>query len=357
MPDQDEETLHTFGNTLDQVFNNNRLRIATIEPSSSANVIKPNMLADQNRQTYWEPSPEDDAPTLTISYNNPITFNIIDVREPISQGQRIEEFIIESWAEDKWVRIAQGTTVGNRRLINVNTTSTEHIRIILTKSRNTPRISELGIYKNLPEVSFEPKAIAFTDNIIINLQSDDTLTSIHYTIDGSRPDNKSPVYQSPLTLNATTEIKAIAILPNGLEGYVNTQFYNKARFKVLLENANNRWLGFKEVDMSAIIDLNTRLNIQKVSVNFLHDISQKIHLPKRVRIYAGNTLKNWRRIASISVQESLDMQAYSHTITKQFNRTQYRYLKVVADNMGTIPENEIGEGEPAWLFIDEISIE
>ena len=381
LPKKDEETLRTFGNTLNQVFDNNRMRIATIEPSSSENVIKANIFTDQSMQTYWAPRPEDDAPTLTISYNNPITFNIIDISEPISQGQRIEEFIIESWAEDEWIKIAQGTTIGNRRIINVKTTSTEHIRIIVTKSRNTPRISELGIYKNLPEVSFDPKAIAFTDNIIINLQSDDTLTSIHYTIDGSRPDSKSPIYQSPLTLNATTEIKAIAILPNGLEGYVNTQLYNKARFKVLLENApdirftsggsliltdglfggsqydNYRWLGFKEVDLSAIIDLNTRLKIRKVSVNFLHDIAQKIHLPKRVRIYASNSLKNWRRISSLDIQESIDTEAYSHTITKQFNSIQYRYLKVVADNIGTIPENEIGEGEPAWLFIDEITIE
>ena len=34
-----------------------------------------------------------------------------------------------------------------------------------------------------------------------------------------------------------------------------------------------------------------------------------------------------------------------------------RYIKVLAKNRGPIPDNEPGDGNRAWLFMDEIEIQ
>jgi hypothetical protein len=34
-----------------------------------------------------------------------------------------------------------------------------------------------------------------------------------------------------------------------------------------------------------------------------------------------------------------------------------RYLKIVAKNRGLIPAGANGAGQPAWLFVDEISVD
>jgi hypothetical protein len=37
--------------------------------------------------------------------------------------------------------------------------------------------------------------------------------------------------------------------------------------------------------------------------------------------------------------------------------TKARYVKVVAKNIGNCPDWHVGDGNPAWIFTDEIVIE
>ena len=37
--------------------------------------------------------------------------------------------------------------------------------------------------------------------------------------------------------------------------------------------------------------------------------------------------------------------------------TKARYIKVIAKNQGVCPDWHVGEGQPAWIFADEIVIE
>ncbi|HET7116461.1 MAG TPA: alpha-L-fucosidase, partial [Hanamia sp.] len=57
-----------------------------------------------------------------------------------------------------------------------------------------------------PEISFDKK---FTGEI-------------HYTTDGSEPTNNSNLYSGPFSINKTSDIKAIAIMPNALPSNVST---------------------------------------------------------------------------------------------------------------------------------------
>ena len=59
---------------------------------------------------------------------------------------------------------------------------------------------------------FSPAASTFVGTATVAL-STDTRADIHYTLDGSLPTVTSPVYQGPLTLEASTRLRAVAVTP------------------------------------------------------------------------------------------------------------------------------------------------
>ncbi len=65
----------------------------------------------------------------------------------------------------------------------------------------------------------------FTESTQVTMSGPDG-AEIHYTTDGSTPTAESPVYSEPLTLSATTTVKAIAI-KDGQSSEVTTRVYTK----------------------------------------------------------------------------------------------------------------------------------
>ena len=63
-----------------------------------------------------------------------------------------------------------------------------------------------------PEVQFSTESGVFTGSLSIELsfESDPNQNlQIHYTLDGSKPNTTSPIYQGPLSLSQTTQLRAI----------------------------------------------------------------------------------------------------------------------------------------------------
>jgi alpha-L-fucosidase len=73
-------------------------------------------------------------------------FNTLLIQEDISRGQRVESFTVETLRNGKWERIAEGTTIGYKRLLKFPDTSAEKIKIRITGARGTAIISETGLY-------------------------------------------------------------------------------------------------------------------------------------------------------------------------------------------------------------------
>jgi hypothetical protein len=57
---------------------------------------------------------------------------------------------------------------------------------------------------------FSPPAGTYEDEVFVEISTDPEDATIHYTLDGSDPDQNSPVYVNPIHLNETTLVKAIA---------------------------------------------------------------------------------------------------------------------------------------------------
>lgn len=85
--------------------------------------------------------------SFELEIRNDVPVNTLMLQEDITKGQRIESFIVE--AKDKnnqWTKIAEGTTVGYKRLVRFNDTMTDRIRITIKESRADFNISNTGVY-------------------------------------------------------------------------------------------------------------------------------------------------------------------------------------------------------------------
>jgi hypothetical protein len=74
-------------------------------------------------------------------------------------------------------------------------------------------------------VLFSPSAGTFVGSETVTL-SVQARASIHYTLDGSLPTVMSPIYRGPVTLDKSTRLRAVAIVPDaGRQGPVATEIY------------------------------------------------------------------------------------------------------------------------------------
>ena len=89
----------------------------------------------------------DTATTLEIALPSAQTFNLLVLQENITIGQRIEAFELECMGEDgNWRTLAEGTTVGYKRIIRFETVTAQKIRLKMLSARLNPAVSEFGLY-------------------------------------------------------------------------------------------------------------------------------------------------------------------------------------------------------------------
>ncbi len=84
---------------------------------------------------------------FVIELADATTFDRIMIQEPITFGQRISKFQILVENEDKgWDIISAETTIGYKRLLRVEPTTSARIKIRLLEANNTPAIANFGLY-------------------------------------------------------------------------------------------------------------------------------------------------------------------------------------------------------------------
>jgi alpha-L-fucosidase len=107
--------------------------------------FSPSHLLDGNRTTYWATDDGVVAPELVFELGSARTFNVVELREYLPLGQRIDEFRLEQWKDGGWVEFARGTSIGNRRLVRQGPITTEKVRLRL-RGPVGPALAEFGLY-------------------------------------------------------------------------------------------------------------------------------------------------------------------------------------------------------------------
>lgn len=215
----------------------------------------------------------------------------------------------------------------------------------------------------------------------ILLSHPDTACVIYYTVDGSEPTNTSTVYSKPITAVATTMIKAQAYKLNKPVGalleyklLINKATGKKVRFNTQPEaefgeggafalvngisakgfSYDPCWIGFVNKDVEMVVDLGKPTEVNRVSLSTENADLGWITSPKGMKVFFSNDDKKYTIEASMDGGEIKALGRYLQVFTGGITA---RYVKIILENYNKIPPGFKGEGDDAWLFVDELTIE
>lgn len=149
IPDADVAALTEFRKRIDAIFSRNLARGARISASNvrgAAREFAAANLNDHQRDTYWTCDDGITTPEVVVDLGRPRTFSIVELREYLPLGQRIDAFAVDRWEQGGWVEFAKSTSVGNCRLVRVPPVTTTKIRVRILQAAACPALSELGLY-------------------------------------------------------------------------------------------------------------------------------------------------------------------------------------------------------------------
>ncbi len=118
----DVTRLKEFGDFIKQTFNDNKL---------------------DESHSYWKAENGD---FKEYKIKNGETINTVLLQEDIQKGQRVEVFKVEGLIDGNWTKLAEGTTIGYKRLLRFDDVSPEKIRITIIETRFGANIKGIGAY-------------------------------------------------------------------------------------------------------------------------------------------------------------------------------------------------------------------
>jgi len=104
------------------------------------------MTIDGDGGTYWATDDGVTAGAVVLEWPRPTAFDRVVLQEAIARGQRVESWTIEIERNGQWVRVAEGTTIGYKRIARVPAVSTTRLRVAITAARACPTLTAIGVF-------------------------------------------------------------------------------------------------------------------------------------------------------------------------------------------------------------------
>ncbi len=145
--ERDCKVLTEVGQSLCKTFKTNLAEGATATASENRGMgfEEANSL-DGDTSTCWMTPDWITQAELVIKLDGKKRFNCIMFQEQIRDyGQRIAEFAVDAYIDGKWQQVAEGKTVGYKRICRIPTVTTNKVRIRILDSRVCATISNFGL--------------------------------------------------------------------------------------------------------------------------------------------------------------------------------------------------------------------
>ncbi len=141
------------------------------------------------------------------------TFNCVVLGEDISKGQRVESFDVLALQGTAWNKIAEGTTIGNKRILTFDAVTADAIKLVLTSTRGDAIISNIGVYNIV-----RPEDIHDTASSTVNFLSTATWKCLNHPEASSTFDHESTTSWTGsdaliIDMGRTAEINGFSYLP------------------------------------------------------------------------------------------------------------------------------------------------
>ncbi|MEM7104439.1 MAG: family 20 glycosylhydrolase [Bacteroidota bacterium] len=220
------------------------------------------------------------------------------------------------------------------------------------------------------------------DGVQVMFSKENKAGTILFSVDGKPITKNSSEFSTPILLSGSTHLTAQAFDGKNLVGRgVDQQFnWHKAAGKTItfkeqpaerysaggtgavingvrgntVRYGDAEWLGFEGKHAEAIIDFGEADTFKKVTLHFFKGEAQWIYLPKNVSVYTSDDKEVYTQVGA-SAEIKGDQKVI--TVPIELNSAKGRYMKVLVQRFGLIPDGKQGAGHEAWLFIDEIIVE
>ncbi|KAI3974788.1 hypothetical protein MKX01_028048 [Papaver californicum] len=152
--DEDVQVLREFTELRRAIFSHNLAVDAVLAASSTHGSsfgdsrFEPSHVLEEGIFHYWAPEEDQSEWIIYLDFATSVSFNMIQIQEPIHMGQRVVSFHLEILSQGIWQTIIKGTTVGYRRLVRFPIVKSRQLRLVIDKARADPLISYLGIYSD-----------------------------------------------------------------------------------------------------------------------------------------------------------------------------------------------------------------
>ncbi|MEC7264832.1 MAG: alpha-L-fucosidase [Bacteroidota bacterium] len=147
--EKDVAALQGFRKILDSVFNVDLAQSARITAESirgNDERYSPSNLNDGNGDTYWATDDEVIQAAFELDFGASTKMSYLLLQEYIPLGQRVAAFEVQIPKGDQWETIATGTTIGYKRILELEGVEASKLRIKFTDALGCPVISNVGVY-------------------------------------------------------------------------------------------------------------------------------------------------------------------------------------------------------------------
>jgi len=151
--ERDTKVLTEVGQVLRETFKTNLAVGATATASASRGPgFEPASALDGDTTTCWMPPDWTTQAELVITLPGPKTFNVVMFQEQIRDyGQRIAKFAVDAQVNGQWQQIAEGQTVGYKRICRTPDVTTDKVRIRILDSRLCPTIATFALFRGIQD--------------------------------------------------------------------------------------------------------------------------------------------------------------------------------------------------------------
>jgi alpha-L-fucosidase len=101
---------------------------------------------DGKADTYWATDDGATSGSVTLTFPKPTRFERVVLQEFIRLGQRVEAFTVEAEVDGAWKTLAEGTTVGYKRIVPCEPTTAARVRVNITRARACPTLATVSVY-------------------------------------------------------------------------------------------------------------------------------------------------------------------------------------------------------------------
>ena len=216
----------------------------------------------------------------------------------------------------------------------------------------------------------------------VQLKTLDPEVKIRYTTNGQVPTSGSAGYSEPFSISKNTTVKAVAFADGKPLGKTLTVEYlvHKASGKpYTLAPAPDKynggetyaltngitgsskgfgsWVGLVNQDIDPVIDLGVPTVFSRVTFHYLDAQGAWIYPPRGVEVHGSMDGQNFTLLQKQPITAPVKSGSHVETVSSETPNAKARYVKVVVQKFGVIPKGAEGEGEGAWIFVDEIMVE